>query len=485
MDIPTLRKIIELHLKGYRYSEISKRSGIARSTVQDAVNRWRSGQTSIFEESVGYVEDITDIAKDMRKYGLKIEDLKMPFLNASVLKGMGIDLQDLCNLYDIIRNYGPDILPEIIRTVIKLQSQGTDPSDMLKKLENLRTEIKDMEDMKRRLEDDVSSIDAKLKEENRVKGSLDAEISEMQETIRSLKEQEVEINDKIKKYRERIERSDRFWSAITDMAIDPNGIEEFMKNIKSLGYDAKKVPSMEEFEKYGIDRAMPSDEMRTLVLSLRQLNSAGWSPGNIVKLAMAMNNVSDDPATIIEHMQAYTDKYREVERAKKDLDKEPSEAYSDHKRKMDTLKMEYDELNKCIAEMRNERYSLQGEIEELNNKKEEAERAYENVIEESMRYGDSVKSIEGLQRIIDEYGEEKESLEISINAMKEKFNEMQISLEIAESIQSIILGRDMRIKELCEAFVSSQKNAAISEEDIRERIINDIIEISKGDIVPM
>ena len=49
MDIPTLRKVIELYLRGFGYQEISKRTGTAKSTVQDTVNRWREGQTGIFD----------------------------------------------------------------------------------------------------------------------------------------------------------------------------------------------------------------------------------------------------------------------------------------------------------------------------------------------------------------------------------------------------------------------------------------------------
>lgn len=98
----------------------------------------------------------------------------------------------------------------------------------------------------------MSSIDAKLKEKNSVKESLDAKISEMQETLSSLKKQEKEISDRIKKNSERIEKSDRFWSTVKDMAFDPTSIEEFMKNAKSLCYDYKKIPSIEEIEKYGL-----------------------------------------------------------------------------------------------------------------------------------------------------------------------------------------------------------------------------------------
>ena len=53
MDIQTLRKVIELYLRGFGYQEISKRTGIARSTVQDTVNIWEERLADKFEFSRG------------------------------------------------------------------------------------------------------------------------------------------------------------------------------------------------------------------------------------------------------------------------------------------------------------------------------------------------------------------------------------------------------------------------------------------------
>lgn len=99
-------KIIELYQEGYGYSEISKRTDVAQSTVEDTVNKWKEGQTGIFDNALGYVDEITGIARDMRKNGLKLEDLKMRFLNASILKGLNVDLQELYSLHDALRGYG-------------------------------------------------------------------------------------------------------------------------------------------------------------------------------------------------------------------------------------------------------------------------------------------------------------------------------------------------------------------------------------------
>ena len=121
--------------------------------------------------------------------------------------------------------------------------------------------------------------------------------------------------DGIKRDSGRIAKSDRFWSAVEGMGIDPASIGEFMDSARSMGYDARTIPDIREIEKYGMDRSMSPDDMRTLVVSLRQLNSAGWTPDSIVKLSIAMGGVADTPGAVIDHMRKYSKKYRNVDKA--------------------------------------------------------------------------------------------------------------------------------------------------------------------------
>jgi predicted nucleic acid-binding Zn-ribbon protein len=487
MDISTLQKVIELYLRGYGYGEISKRTDIARSTVQDTVNKWKDGQTGIFDEALGYVDDITGIARDMRQNGVKIEDLKMPFLNASVLKRLNIDLQELYSFYEAVRGYGSDVVSEIARTVIELQSHGTNPAHMVQKLESLGTEIKELENRKGHLENDVSSTDGELKEKNRVKESLEKEISELREIASSLKKQEKDITDEIKKNGERIEKSDKFWSAVKNMGIDPRRIEEFMENARSMGYDARTIPSIKEIERYGMDRSMSPDDMRILVLSLRQLNSAGWSPDSIVKLSMAMSGVADPPDAVIDHMQKYADKYRKVAKAIEELDRQLFGARSEHERKIGMMNRKFDELANRFGEMQRMRDSLDKEIMELDRRKQEVETAYSKAMEELRKYTGSAVHITELQDIIDKQNEMKKALETSINSLNEKLAGMRISADIAEALPSVITGKDMKIMQLCTAFIAAKNSitVAVNEGELRDRIINGIMEISAGGIVPV
>ena len=57
------------------------------------------------------------------------------------------------------------------------------------------------------------------------------------------------------------------------MSIDSQKIIEFMENARSMGYDAGPIAIIKEIEKFGLDRSTSSDDIRTLILSLRQLNS--------------------------------------------------------------------------------------------------------------------------------------------------------------------------------------------------------------------
>ena len=242
MDIPTLRKVIELYLRGFGYQEISKRTGIARSTVQDAVARWRSGNTGIFGEAVSYVDEITEIARCLRENGIRLEDIKMPILSASVLKSLNVDLEDLYSFYDTVKDYGPDVVRALAKTVIELQSHGLDPAGMVRKLESLGNEISDLENRKGQLEQEVSSIEAVLSDKNRAKESLEKEVSDLRTVSANLAKQKKDMTDQIKRNRDRIAKSDRFWSAAEAMGIDPVRVTEFMETARSMGYDAKTIP---------------------------------------------------------------------------------------------------------------------------------------------------------------------------------------------------------------------------------------------------
>lgn len=485
MQMETLRKIIELHLKGFGYTEISKRTGIARSTVQDAVAKWRSGNTGIFGEAVSYVDEITEIARYLRGNGVRLEDIKMPILSASVLKSLNVDLEDLYSFYDTVKDYGPDVVRALAKTVIELQSHGLDPAGMVRKLESLGNEISDLENRKGQLEQEVSSIEAVLSDKNRAKESLEKEVSDLRTVSANLAKQKKDMTDQIKRNRDRIAKSDRFWSAAEAMGIDPVRVAEFMETARSMGYDAKTIPGIREVEKYATDRSMSADEMHTLVMSLRQLNSAGWSANRIISLAATMGDIADTPDAVIGRMRDYSIKYRDVAMALADLDKQLSEARYKHEMQMGILKSMAEKLAGQIAAAREEKDSIENEIRELIGKRQEAEASYTAIENEIKRIFGSVVTLDNLKDAIDRQTGLKRNLESSIAELKERLAGLRIAADVAAALPSVITGKDMKLKDLCAAFISGRDVPGADADAIRERIINDLIEISAGGIVPV
>ncbi len=487
MDITTLKKIIELYLKGSGYLEISKRTGVARSTVQDTVNKWKSGQTGIFDDALGYVDNITEIAKSMRQNGIKLEDLKMPFLNASVLRGLNIDLQDLYSLYDAIKDYGSDLLPEIAKVVIELQTQGVEPAVMVKRIESLGSELKEMEKKKQYLDQETTSIEAELQKYKSAKESLENNISALRDNVKDLRKQEKEILNQISNNMQRVQQSDRFWSAIQGMGIDPEKVTGFMEYARSMGYDARSVAILKEIEKFGLDRSMSPDDMRTLVVSLRQLTSLGWSPDSIVKLSIALKGVADSPDIVIEHMQKYTDRYHEVKKAIGIINRQLSDARRQKTDEIALLTIKVEELAEQIGKKQGERNNLESEISELTKKRDEAEASLNNAMNEFKKYTGTLIELSELQDTYNKLNQRKMDLDDNIKWQEKRLETMRISADIAESLPSIISGKDMKIRQFCSAIIAARndEHAAIEERKLREWIVNTMIETSAGGVVPV
>lgn len=129
-----------------------------------------------------------------------------------------------------------------------------------------------------------------------------------------------------------------------------------------MGYDASIIPSIREIERYGLDRSMSSDQMRTLVLSIRQLESEGWSPDSIVKLSTSMHGIADAPNAVIDHVGEYSHKYRDMEKAIDELDQRLSDARIEHDQQMGILKSEAEELAGQLAASREEKEAFENEI---------------------------------------------------------------------------------------------------------------------------
>jgi cell division protein FtsB len=203
-----------------------------------------------------------------------------------------------------------------------------------------------------------------------------------------------------------------------------------------------------------------------------------------VKLSIAMGGVADSPEAEIAHMQRYAERYRDVDKAIDDLEKQVAISHSDHDREKPALGTEIASLHKEMEELKKSRDSLMGEISQLNEKKQEIEANY-RIEDEFRKYGLSAVTIAELQDAIDIKEQEKKELENSIGDLRERLSPLRIGADVAEALPSIITGKDMKLRDLCAAFISGRNVSDADADKIRERIINGLIEISAGGIVPV
>ena len=88
----------------------------------------------------------------------------MPSLNASVLKGLNIDPQELYSFYDAIKVYDSYLLQNIAKAIIELHAHGVDAPDMVKRIDALSIELKNLEQKKENLDQETNSIEAGLQQ---------------------------------------------------------------------------------------------------------------------------------------------------------------------------------------------------------------------------------------------------------------------------------------------------------------------------------
>jgi len=115
--------MIRLYIEGKSYSEISKKVGAARSTVQSYVEKWKSGELDEYREVMPYEEEVLEIARYLRSNNISIQNLREPLLNHPVLMSMNIDLSDLIKTHEFLKSLDPSLIPDLVKTVSAMKER--------------------------------------------------------------------------------------------------------------------------------------------------------------------------------------------------------------------------------------------------------------------------------------------------------------------------------------------------------------------------
>jgi predicted nuclease with TOPRIM domain len=364
-------------------------------------------------------------------------------------------MADLARIYNILKGIDPSEIQEIIKALQAMRDRGIGYAEISDDVNNLIAS-------KRRLEDEVASLDSTAGEQRERISALTEKISKskaeldlVDAQLKSARGEIKKIGDTLELDRERIEASDRFWKLVSSLGIDPQGLEDFMAGPKKLRYDAKAIGSLKMLEKIAFDTNTGGEEITQFSHSLRMLRKHGWNAVHISELSTIVSEVGESPQDAIDVLRSYasdrkairirnaelsrelgylTDKVAKLAKERDRLVMEMEETRSGYERK---LWAEKELLEKEIKNLRNSKAQIETEIREylgeaaelnefgelieqakgalslLNSEKLEITREKEKLAKQISPMADIVKFSSGMRALISSHSEEEDYIPLT------------------------------------------------------------------------
>lgn len=388
---------------------------------------------------------------------------------------MEIDLSNMVRTYEILKNAGPANAGEIARAITLLNDKDIPPSGMIERLQSLKYKISDLQAREKLLSREILDLGTALKRAEETLQDRQNSIALKDRTLNDLKKQESDF-------------SDQFWKAAEGMDLDPMKLPAIARKASSLSYDADIIIDMHDLEDYGLDHGIRAGDLRTLILNLKNLESMGWRAKQIGRLSMALESIGNEPDDIIWHLEIYREKFVVTNRSIDDLNERLQTATIEHQDKMDGMARDEERLDRKIEKLQKRISATKTDIDRINAEKK------------SLKDG-KVKLDAAVKEIVSQFGETydlgehikrllgtRKSLENEISRMESRADHLTLSISFAENLPRVIVGRDMKVRDLCISlmrFVSGELVSDLREVEIRDTVINQLIEISKGGVEPV
>jgi predicted nucleic acid-binding Zn-ribbon protein len=425
-----IRNMIRLYIEGKSYSEISKKVGMARSTVQSYVEKWRSGELDEYRDAIPYEEEVLEIARYLRSNGISIQNLREPLLNHQVLMSLNMDLSELIKTHEFLKPLGPSMIPDLVKTVAAMKERGIDYSDLSSDTDSLINEKRSLENEIIGLKKEKESGEEEISKIEDLKIRVQNELNDMNKK-REAEEKALQIMEEtIQKERERIEMSDTISGLASNLGIDLMSLEGFMRGARRLGYDAKAVQSMKMLQDLALDIGIGPHEINQFYNSLKVIRAHGWNDASISELANIVSGVGETPKDALDLIRSYVtgknaiiernsellESQRKLERSVEDLKKRS------HDEEEGISRRRSDELGKLSRE----KDSILSEINALEEKRDRMTRELSEAaghIVSISRLGEIEKRVNAeVQSRIDrgeDLEKEKQKLENQISQMAE------------------------------------------------------------------
>lgn len=424
MDLKKFQKVFTLYLKGLSYAEIEKSAGVPKSTVQRWIQDFRNGEIGIYKDMLPYVEELATVGKFMRESGLELPDIKSAAVIASIVKSLGIGINDLIETGNALKDINsPDTVREVTWTVTNLIGKGVKPSDLQQRIDSMRKEMGDKEEELSQITVSIHTQDRAEQEAKERVLRNNQELAAMKKSLDDAKKDLESARKEKEELKDIIENANKFDKFIEKNEIDLNQLIQLHRKARMHNFDIKRIISLSNLEYFWLDNDIGTPEISDFVKSLDGLYRKGWDFHALSQLDMVTENTGIKPADAVDDLLRY---YKETELFKNSVE---------------TLKKKEQDLKESLLAKAGEYSKLEEECNRITAEEKEAQRQKEllekeiSTLMQTRKFVESgITAISQISSKISEKRSELSRIENQFKAAEETLNGIRNEIDI-ESVK--------------------------------------------------
>lgn len=448
-----IAKIISLHIQGFSVREITQKTGKAKSTVQDYINRWRSHQLSALSDAVPLEEELIELSRYTKENGIPLESVKEALTHQGIVSDLGIDSEPYYKILLFLKDQREPVavISELFSVIHELALSGITPSKLAEDVRAANEGINDDKKLLRDLQSENSRLteeNAKRKEENR-KGM--EEYSELKGCIREKQQSLNDIEKRLLDKNDTVERVTKLEEFMSRHHIEGEELIKFSDNAKAMGYDVRLLSGMKYMNVVGDKNGLTHEELGSLVEDWKYLSNHGVNSSGIRHMANKMRSSGVQESDVVKrfveycrNMEAHEDELRDVNGQVATARKELKKLEWDRTREKEkwvkeiaTLDLEKKEYEGEIESLKAERDELSDAMDFRNSQYQEAENRAADALERLGVVSDYSRGISDLQKRIESLESERDNLVSGNPELKKIRDELNDGITLGRSIRKV------------------------------------------------